>query len=26
VKKEQIEVSNTGGGMFILPPKQDVAE
>jgi len=26
VKKEQIEVSNTGGGIFILPPKQDVAE
>jgi hypothetical protein len=26
VKKEQIEVNNTGGGMFILPPKQDVAE
>ena len=21
VKKEQIEVTNTGGGMFILPPK-----
>jgi hypothetical protein len=26
VKKEQIEVNNTGGGLFILPPKQDVAE
>jgi hypothetical protein len=23
VKKEQIEVSNTGGAMFILPPKAD---
>lgn len=27
VKKEKIEVSNSGGGMFILPPKQsDVDE
>ena len=26
VKKEQIEVTNTGGGLFILPPKSDVAE
>ena len=22
VKKEQVEVTNTGGAMFILPPKQ----
>ena len=28
VKKEQIEVNNTGGGLFVLPPKtgQNVAE
>ena len=23
VKKEQVEVTSTGGGMFILPPKSD---
>jgi hypothetical protein len=23
IKKEQIEVNNTGGAMFILPPKND---
>jgi hypothetical protein len=23
VKKEQVEVKNTGGAMFILPPKSD---
>ena len=23
IKKEQIEVKNTGGAMFILPPKND---
>ena len=26
VKKEQVEVTNTGGGMFILPPKSDDVE
>jgi len=26
IKKEKIEVTNNGGGMFILPPKADDLE